>query len=97
MRRIGRPRACRGADLSGQQGRLAHRAEIVERICALTAKMPRAELLHKLEAAGVPAGPINDLAQVFADPQVIHRGMKLEVPNAAAKGRDTSPACARQS
>ena len=34
----------------------------------------------------MPAGPINDLAQVFADPQVIHRGMRIERPSAAAKG-----------
>ena len=42
--------------------------------------------MEKLEAAGVPAGPINDLAQVFSDPQVIHRGMRLDLPSAAAKG-----------
>ncbi len=35
---------------------------------------------------GVPAGPINDVEQVFDDPQVIHRGMKLELPSTAAKG-----------
>jgi crotonobetainyl-CoA:carnitine CoA-transferase CaiB-like acyl-CoA transferase len=34
---------------------------------------------------GVPAGPINNLAQVFADPQVIHRGMRIDPPSAAAK------------
>jgi crotonobetainyl-CoA:carnitine CoA-transferase CaiB-like acyl-CoA transferase len=68
------------------KGRLAHRAELVERVCALTAKFPRAELLQKLEAVGVPAGPINDLEQVFADPQVIHRGMRVDPPSAAAKG-----------
>ena len=39
-----------------------------------------------LEAAGIPAGPINDLQQVFADPQVIHRGMRLELKSPAAKG-----------
>ncbi len=43
-------------------------------------------MLAKLEAVGVPAGPINDLAQVFADPQVIHRGMRIDRPSAAAKG-----------
>ena len=82
---LGAPELAEVPAYRDNKGRLAHRAEIVERICALTAKMPRAELLDKLEAAGVPAGPINDLAQVFADPQVIHRGMKLEVPSAAAK------------
>ena len=66
-------------------GRLAHRAELVDRVSALSARMSRAELLERLEAAGVPAGPINDLAEVFSDPQVIHRGMQLASPSAAAK------------
>ena len=34
----------------------------------------------------MPAGPINDLEQVFNDPQVKHRGMKLDLPSDAAKG-----------
>ena len=42
--------------------------------------------MEKLESAGIPAGPINDLEQVFADPQVIHRGMRLELKSEAAKG-----------
>jgi len=68
------------------KGRLAHRAELIGRLCALTSRMKRAEILDKLEAAGIPAGPINDLQQVFADPQVVHRGMKLTLQNPAAKG-----------
>ena len=48
--------------------------------------MKRADLLAKLEAVGVPAGPINNLDQVFADPQVVHRGMQLDLPSDAAKG-----------
>ena len=47
--------------------------------------MKRDELLEKLEAQGVPAGPINDLEQVFNDPQVVHRGMRLSLPSKAAK------------
>jgi len=66
------------------EGRLAHRTELVERLCMLTVKFPRAELLAKLEAVGVPAGPINDLGQVFSDPHVIHRGMRIDAPSAAA-------------
>jgi crotonobetainyl-CoA:carnitine CoA-transferase CaiB-like acyl-CoA transferase len=38
----------------------------------------RDELLAALAAAGIPAGPINDLAQVFADPQVVARGMRID-------------------
>jgi glutaryl-CoA transferase len=66
-------------------GRLKHRNELVGKIAALTRRVPRQELLDKLEAQKVPAGPINDLEQVFNDPQVIHRGMKLELKSAAAK------------
>jgi glutaryl-CoA transferase len=66
--------------------RLQHRDELVGKLTALTRKMKRDDLLAKLEQQGVPAGPINDLEQVFNDPQVIHRGMKLELPSTAAKG-----------
>jgi len=66
-------------------GRLTHREELISKLSALTSRMKRDDLLDKLEAQQVPAGPINDLAQVFSDPQVIHRGMKLELPSKAAK------------
>ena len=38
----------------------------------------------KLAAAGVPCAPINDIAQVFEDPQVRHRGLKVEMPDPEA-------------
>ena len=82
---LGVPELAKEPAYRDNKGRLAHRAELVERLCTLTAKIPRAELLQKLEVAGVPAGPINDLEQVFSDPQVIDRGMRLELPSAAAK------------
>jgi crotonobetainyl-CoA:carnitine CoA-transferase CaiB-like acyl-CoA transferase len=44
----------------------------------------REELSEALEAAGIPAGPINDVAQVFADPQVVARGMQLAHPGLAS-------------
>ena len=67
-------------------GRLAHRGELIEKLTAQTKKMKRDDLLAKLEQVKVPAGPINNLEQVFADPQVKHRGMKLDLPSKAAKG-----------
>jgi crotonobetainyl-CoA:carnitine CoA-transferase CaiB-like acyl-CoA transferase len=82
---LGAPEIAKEPGYADNKGRLEHRGELVGRLCALTAKFPRAELLQKLEAVGVPAGPINDLAQVFADPQVIHRGMRVDPPSAAAK------------
>jgi crotonobetainyl-CoA:carnitine CoA-transferase CaiB-like acyl-CoA transferase len=82
---LGAPELAENPAYKDNIGRLAHRAELVERVCALSARMSSAELLAKLEAAGVPAGPINDLEQVFADPQVIHRRMRVDSPSAAAK------------
>jgi crotonobetainyl-CoA:carnitine CoA-transferase CaiB-like acyl-CoA transferase len=46
----------------------------------------RDTLLADLEKQGVPAGPINTVADVFDDPQVIARGMKIDLPSAAAQG-----------
>jgi crotonobetainyl-CoA:carnitine CoA-transferase CaiB-like acyl-CoA transferase len=83
---LGAPELAAEPAYQDNAGRLAHRAELVARLCALSARMTRAELLAKLEAAGVPAGPINDLEQVFSDPQVIHRRMRIDPPSAAAEG-----------
>ena len=65
--------------------RLANRESLVDRLSELTRTWRRADLLAKLEAVQVPAGPINALDQVFADPQVRHRGMRIDPPSAAAK------------
>jgi len=70
---------------SNNEGRLKHRDELVARLCELTRRFKRQDLLDKLEAVKVPAGPINDLDQVFDDPQVRHRGMKLDLSSAASK------------
>ena len=62
------------------------RATLIPKMLELTPGFTRADLLAKLEAVGVPAGPINDLGDVFADPQVVHRGMRVNRESEAAKG-----------
>jgi crotonobetainyl-CoA:carnitine CoA-transferase CaiB-like acyl-CoA transferase len=57
--------------------RVTNRAALTERITAATRAWAKSDLLAACEAAGVPAGPINDMAEVFADPQVIARGMQI--------------------
>lgn len=59
--------------------RLALRNELGAVIRAATSKWGRAALLEALEQAGVPAGPINSVAQAFDDPQIRHRGMQLSM------------------
>lgn len=66
-------------------GRLTNRDKIIPELTAYTKKMKRDDLLAKLEAVGVPAGPINNIEQVFGDPQVVHRGMRIDMPSKAAK------------
>lgn len=59
--------------------RVQNRALLLAEIEAVTATMTRAELLAKMDAAGVPGGPILNYAEVFADPHVQAREMEASV------------------
>ncbi len=63
--------------------RVANREPLIRQLARLILKFRRDDFLDRLYAAGVPAGPINDVAQVFADPQVVHRGMRIDLPHTA--------------
>jgi crotonobetainyl-CoA:carnitine CoA-transferase CaiB-like acyl-CoA transferase len=62
--------------------RIAHRTSLIATIGALTGGFTRKALLDALDAEQVPAGPINTLAEVFSDPQVVHRHMRVDLPRA---------------
>ena len=59
--------------------RIANRRVMIARLNGATAGWKKDDLLAACEAQGVPAGPINDLAEVMADPQVKARGMEIEL------------------
>lgn len=61
--------------------RVANRGELIPLIRQATVFKTTAQWVNELEAAGVPCGPVNDLAQVFADPQVLARGLAIELPH----------------
>jgi crotonobetainyl-CoA:carnitine CoA-transferase CaiB-like acyl-CoA transferase len=61
--------------------RVAHRAELIPLIRQATVFKSTTQWLTALERVGVPCGPINDLAAVFADPQVLARGLRIDLPN----------------
>jgi crotonobetainyl-CoA:carnitine CoA-transferase CaiB-like acyl-CoA transferase len=65
-------------------GRVRNRAVLVPLLAERLKQRPRSEWLTKLEAAKVPCGPINDLADVFADPQVLARAMTVELQHPLA-------------
>ena len=64
--------------------RVGHRDLLVGMIGERMRTRPAAVWLAAIEKAGVPCGPINDLAQVFEDPQVKHRKMEVRAPHARA-------------
>ncbi|MBN8965413.1 MAG: CoA transferase [Rhizobiales bacterium] len=82
---LGAPELAKDPAYIDNKARLANRAELVGKLTALTMKFKMQDLADKLEAVGVPAGPINNLDQVFEDPHIKHRGMKLELPSTLAK------------
>jgi crotonobetainyl-CoA:carnitine CoA-transferase CaiB-like acyl-CoA transferase len=62
--------------------RVRRRAELVPLLAPFVQAIRSADLLARLEALGVPAGPINDVGAVFEDPQVVHRGLRVGLVSA---------------
>ena len=76
---LGHPEWIADASYASDALRVRNRAALIARIEAITATEPRRHWLARLDAAGVPCGPINDYAEAFADPQIRARGMIVEV------------------
>ncbi|WP_374516001.1 CaiB/BaiF CoA transferase family protein, partial [Niveibacterium sp.] len=66
------------------RARVVNRTTLIPLLKRLTVERSTAEWIAKLEALAVPCGPINTLADVFADPQVLARGLKVTMPHAVA-------------
>ncbi|AOE82660.1 CaiB/BaiF CoA transferase family protein [Pseudomonas sp. TCU-HL1] len=69
---------------STNKARVAHRAELIPLIRQATVFKTTAEWVSALEEVSVPCGPINDLAAVFADPQVQARGLRVDLDHPLA-------------
>ncbi len=63
--------------------RVANRVELIGKLSDLLSAHERAAVLQAMEQRGIPAGPINTLEDVFADPQVLHRKLRLELQSPA--------------
>jgi len=74
---LGLPALGTAPEFATNADRVANRAAMTEALTHATNQRSKADLLAACETAGVPAGPINDLAEVFADPQVIARAMQI--------------------
>ena len=82
---LGEPAVAQDPAYKTNADRVMNRDKLIPHLTTLTMRFKRADILAKLEAVNVPAGPINSLADVFADPQVLHRKMRLDMPSDAAQ------------
>jgi crotonobetainyl-CoA:carnitine CoA-transferase CaiB-like acyl-CoA transferase len=83
---LGMPALAEDERFRSNAARVTNRQALLPILAEVIAARGRQELSDALEAAGIPAGPINTVETVFADPQVVHRGMKLdrEIPGLAS-------------
>lgn len=83
-----RPELCFDSRFATNADRVKHRDVLVPIVEAILKTKPMAYWVETLEKANVPCGPVNDVAQVFQDPQILHREMKISMPHKlAATGR----------
>ncbi len=80
----GQPALAEDARFKTNRARVENRAELIPQLKKLTVERNTADWIAALEAISVPCGPINSLADVFADPQVQARGLKVTMPHPAA-------------
>ncbi len=66
------------------RGRLEHRADLLAALAPEVARLGRAEALATMARAGVPAGPINTVAEAFDEPQARHRGLAQQIGDSRA-------------
>jgi formyl-CoA transferase len=82
---MGADRLLEDADFATGDKRSQNRQRLNAEIGSFTKKYSSSELVERLNAAGVPSGPIYDIGQMFADPQVQHLGMAVAMPHPTRK------------
>ncbi|GAB2831132.1 CaiB/BaiF CoA-transferase family protein [Actinocorallia aurea] len=100
---LGRPELADDPRFADNPGRITHIEELAELLGGLIDAWDGAELTRRLIAAGVPAGPVNDVGTALTDPQVRHRGLYVEnedyrgvgVPVSFGRSRTRAPRAPR--
>jgi len=80
----GAPQLATDPDYATNAARVRHRDTLIPLLEGLTRQRPAADWLAAMDRLGIPAGPIHDLGQVFASPQVAARGMTVTLPHPTA-------------
>lgn len=81
---VGRPDWLTDARFADNGARAAHREELRVQLEGALAARPTAEWVTSLNEAGVPCGPVLNIQQVFADPQVQHMGLAAQLSHPTA-------------
>ena len=79
---LGIPELAQDPDFATNPARVANRVRLRERLVAELAGREKAPLLAALEKATVPASPINNIAEMFEDPQIVARNMRMDLSDA---------------
>ena len=79
---LGIPELAQDPDFATNPARVANRVRLRERLVAELAGREKAPLLAALERATVPASPINNIAEMFEDPQIVARNMRMDLSDA---------------
>ncbi|RCW75768.1 CaiB/BaiF CoA transferase family protein [Pseudorhodoferax soli] len=82
----GQPEWARDARFATNTARVHNRTALIPAMEELTRQRSTAQWVALLEDKAVPCGPINDIGQAFADPQVVARGLRLDLPRGAGDG-----------
>ncbi|MGB0556282.1 MAG: CaiB/BaiF CoA transferase family protein [Paracoccaceae bacterium] len=76
---LGLPEMATAPEYLKNANRVENREDMIAKLSARTVLMSKGDLLTACEAKGVPAGPINSMDEVFADPQVVHRQLQVNL------------------
>ena len=79
----GRAELCGDPRFATNEARVRNREVVIPVVAGIVALHPRAHWVERLNAAGVPCAPVNDVAAVFDDPQVRARGMRVDLGGGA--------------
>jgi len=82
----GMPQLADDPQYSTNSARVINREELIRIVSEISRKQTTKYWLDGLERMGLPCGPVNTLDQVFADPQVLHREMKIMMSRPPAEG-----------
>ena len=77
----GCPELAQEARFKSNSQRIVHRGELIPLIAEVMRTRSKGEWIEALEAANVPCGPINNMKEVFEDPQVRHRELRVDMPH----------------